>query len=249
MSVCGVPVIDGRHGRVDFTLTLGEGWETQVCAFDLTGAPIDLTGRTFNAGLMTLDGVEVFDLLPVVSGNCVSLHVAGADTEEEPLGLGVWSWFLREIVPVDEAEYWVGGSFSIYPVNSYSSGGACGPDVVEVCLDSTVNVSVGYRVAGSDVEVVASDAATGRYALQGPNGPLEQGDTGWRTIASWTAGVQDGTDQIGTIDTAEYAVTGDGNLDIRRTGNTVMLRMNNANGNDLSKTNAGSLKLKQSLLL
>lgn len=183
MSSCGVSVIDSRHQRVDFALTLGEGWTTQVCATDAgTGLPIDLTGRVFNAGLMTADGAEVFDLQPVVSGNCVTLHVTGLATEDEPLGLGVWSWFLREIVPVDEAEYWVGGSFTIYRVNSYAAGsGGCGPDVVEVCLNSTVDVSVGYRVAGSDVEVVASDPLTGRYAVQGPNGPLEQGDTGWIT--------------------------------------------------------------------
>jgi hypothetical protein len=31
------------------------------------------------------------------------------------------------------------------------------------------------------VKVVAWDAATGRYAVQGPNGVLEQGDTGWIT--------------------------------------------------------------------
>ena len=145
---CGAPpVIDGRHERVDFALTLGEPWATQVCATDQnTGSPFDLTGAVVEAGLFDAAGVEVFGLSPVVdlATGCVTLSVSGADTEDEPLGLGSWSWYLRVRLPGDaEPSYWVGGSWSIYRVDSYAvSGGACGPGVVDVCVGSEVLLAV-----------------------------------------------------------------------------------------------------------
>lgn len=49
-------------------------------------------------------------------------------------------------------------------------------------------------------------------------------DTGWRRILSWTAGVQDTTDQIATINTADYTLLGNGYIDLRRKGEWVYLR-------------------------
>lgn len=141
MSSCGVPVIDSRHQRVDFALTLGQGWSATVCAADAAGVPIDLTGRVFHAGLMTADGTEVFDLLPVVATDCITFGLNGLATEEAPLGLGVWSWFLREIVPVDEPIYWVGGSWTIHRVNSYSAN-KCTSGSATVCVTPDIVLEV-----------------------------------------------------------------------------------------------------------
>ena len=46
-------------------------------------------------------------------------------------------------------------------------------------------------------------------------------DTGWRKIVSWTDGAQDATDQIGTVDTAQYTLSGTGSIYIRRAGQYV----------------------------
>ena len=48
-----------------------------------------------------------------------------------------------------------------------------------------------------------------------------EADTGWRAIVSWTSGTQDGTNQIGTIDTDQYTLTGNGYIYIRRIGQYV----------------------------
>lgn len=47
------------------------------------------------------------------------------------------------------------------------------------------------------------------------------GDTGWRKVVSWTAGVQDVSNQIGTVDASKYTLVGTGYLLMRRRGNTV----------------------------
>jgi hypothetical protein len=61
--------------------------------------------------------------------------------------------------------------------------------------------------SGQAVKVVAWDDTTGRYAVQGPNGVLEQGDTGWRDVsADLTNGFA-------------------GTLLIRRVGNMVSVRV------------------------
>lgn len=65
------------------------------------------------------------------------------------------------------------------------------------------------------------------------------GDTGWRKIVSWTAGVQDGTNQIGTIDTAQYSVTGNGGIYIRRINDHVDWWIKGT----VTKTNSGSHRL------
>jgi len=49
-----------------------------------------------------------------------------------------------------------------------------------------------------------------------PEGALA--DTGWRKIVSWTGGVQDGANQIGTVDTTQYSMTDTGSIYIRRIG-------------------------------
>lgn len=141
MSICGIPVIDSRHQRVDFALTIGQTWAATVCAADAAGVPIDLTGRTFEAGLMTGDGIEVFDLLPVVATDCVTFGLTGLATGEPPLGQGVWSWYLREIVAVDEPVYWVGGSWTIHRVNSYSAN-KCVLAPVTVCVTPDIVLEV-----------------------------------------------------------------------------------------------------------
>ena len=48
-----------------------------------------------------------------------------------------------------------------------------------------------------------------------------EADTGWRAIVSWTSGTQDGTNQIGTVDTSQYTLTGGGYIAIRRIGTYV----------------------------
>lgn len=55
-----------------------------------------------------------------------------------------------------------------------------------------------------------------------PGDPLA--DTGWRRILSWTGGVQDTGNQLGTINTTDYGLSGNGYLDIRRVGTWVYLR-------------------------
>ncbi len=62
------------------------------------------------------------------------------------------------------------------------------PSVLIPDPTSTASESVGQAA-----KVVAFDSVTGRYAVQGPNGVLEQGDTGWRDVSGllvngWTAG-------------------------------------------------------------
>ena len=48
-----------------------------------------------------------------------------------------------------------------------------------------------------------------------------EADTGWRKILSWTSGTQDGANQIGTIDTAQYSLSGTGDIRVRRIGQEV----------------------------
>ena len=67
--------------------------------------------------------------------------------------------------------------------------------------------------------VTAFDEATGQLQIRGH----EVGDTGWRKILSWTAGVQDGADQIDTINTGVWTLTGNGNVQIRRIGSRVLV--------------------------
>ena len=57
------------------------------------------------------------------------------------------------------------------------------------------------------VKVVAWDATTGRYAVQGPNGTVEQGDTGWRDVS------------------ADLTNGFTGTLLVRRVGNMVSVRL------------------------
>ena len=67
--------------------------------------------------------------------------------------------------------------------------------------------------------VTAYDAATGQLQIGG----IEMGDTGWRKILSWTSGVQDGSDQVGTINTSNWTLAGNGNVQIRRVGPRVFV--------------------------
>lgn len=78
-----------------------------------------------------------------------------------------------------------GGSF-IDPIQVDPDG--------SISLAAAPSVSVPTPTAVDHaVKVVAWDDTTGRYAVQGPNGTLEQGDTGWRDISTelingWVAG-------------------------------------------------------------
>ena len=66
-----------------------------------------------------------------------------------------------------------------------------------------------------------------------------EADTGWRQIVSWSGGVQDGTNQVGTIDTTQYSLSGTGGIWIRRIGQYVEWWLHGA----ITKTNSGSHKL------
>jgi len=66
-----------------------------------------------------------------------------------------------------------------------------------------------------------------------------EADTGWRKIVSWTGGVQDGTDQIGTVDTAQYSMSGTGSIYIHRIGQYVEWWIHGT----MVKTNSGANKL------
>ena len=139
------PVVDGRHQRIDYQLTIGEPWATEICVTDTDGMPLDLTGAVVEAGLL-IPGEADFDLLPTVnlSAGCISLSISGEATEEEPLGLGTWTWYLRVKLPNDsEPSYWVGGNLSIYRIASYADpDGGCADGDVTVCVGSTINVSI-----------------------------------------------------------------------------------------------------------
>jgi hypothetical protein len=63
-----------------------------------------------------------------------------------------------------------------------------------------------------------------------------EADTGWRAIVSWTSGVQDGTNQIGTIDTNQYTLSDNGYIYIRRIGQYVEWWVRGV----IYKTNTGS---------
>lgn len=79
--------------------------------------------------------------------------------------------------------------------------------------------------------------ATGTGSTGWVAGP--EADTGWRQIVSWAGGVQDGTNQVGTIDTTQYSLSGTGGIWIRRIGQYVEWWLHGA----ITKTNSGSHKL------
>jgi hypothetical protein len=100
----------------------------------------------------------------------------------------------------------------------------------------TGNVVVPAATAGTHAaQVSAINAATGQLAIGG----IEIGDTGWRKILSWTAGVQDGSDQIGTINTTDFTLNGTGYMSIRRVGNIVFVGLPNSGSNTIAKNAAG----------
>lgn len=55
------------------------------------------------------------------------------------------------------------------------------------------------------------------------------GDTGWRIVASWTAGVQNASNQIGTLNTTDYTLAGDGSLRLRRVGEQIFFNLYSTN--------------------
>lgn len=62
-----------------------------------------------------------------------------------------------------------------------------------------------------------------------PGGPSDWrcvvGDTGWRKIASWTAGVQDATNQMGTINTTHFTLIGTSYMMLRRINEKVIFQV------------------------
>jgi hypothetical protein len=70
---------------------------------------------------------------------------------------------------------------------------------------------------GQPGQITAISSPVGRQAIGG----AEIGDTGWRRVFTWTNGVQDGTNQIGTIDTAVFDLGGTAGIWLRRSGDTV----------------------------
>lgn len=77
-------------------------------------------------------------------------------------------------------------------------------------------VAPAATAAGRAATVTAHDAGTGRIQLAG----RELGDTGLRSVLSWTSGTQDADDQIGTFGSGITPV-GDGSVRLQRQGDTV----------------------------
>ena len=73
--------------------------------------------------------------------------------------------------------------------------------------------------AGEVAQVSEYDAATGQLQIGG----IEMGDTGWRKIITWSSGVQDGSNQVGTINTSNWTLSGNGAVMIRRVGSRVFV--------------------------
>lgn len=88
-------------------------------------------------------------------------------------------------------------------------------------------------------QTTAMDSATHRVGVNG----ADIGDTGWHTIASWTGGVQDGSDQWGVIDLTHYSLGGDGKLQVRRTGAMVSVRLPNAGGDSITAVTGGAIDI------
>lgn len=61
-------------------------------------------------------------------------------------------------------------------------------------------------------------------------------DTGWRRLFSWTNGVQNAAGQYASIRTDNYILSGNGYIDMRRTGNFVHLRTASAASDSFSTT-------------
>lgn len=73
------------------------------------------------------------------------------------------------------------------------------------------------------------EGTTGRIYFLG----IELGWTGWRKILSWTGGVQDSSNQIGPINTANYTIQGTGDIRIQRHGYVVETYSAATSGNGL----------------
>lgn len=113
-------------------------------------------------------------------------------------------------------------------------------ETAAVDLTGASSVSVpAASAANHAAQVTAIDASLGRLAIGG----YEIGDTGWREMVSWTAGVQDVSGQEWTINTSELSIGGTGSIQMRRVGNTVHVRFPSATANTLtiSATTANSI--------
>jgi hypothetical protein len=88
---------------------------------------------------------------------------------------------------------------------------------------------------GARVWYKASGAATNTGWL------VAEGDTGWRTVASWTAGVQDGSNQMGTINTTGFTLSSAGTIQMRRVNERVLLHIPGSSGFASSGTSQANL--------
>ena len=79
-------------------------------------------------------------------------------------------------------------------------------------------------------------AATGRMQF----GSHEVGETGFRIVASWTAGTQDGTNQMGTLNTTDFTINGTGKIIMGRQRDTIIVAMPNSAANALEFKASGS---------
>lgn len=119
MATCGIPMLDQRSCRVDVASTVGAPVSWQIDFGQ------DVSGWTFTAGLFGPDGQPAvrddmtdlpgLDVSDAASG-IVELTVTGAQSEEEPLGTGTWTWWLAAVVPpATEPTSVVGGSLILSP--------------------------------------------------------------------------------------------------------------------------------------
>lgn len=116
----------------------------------------------------------------------------------------------RVMVVVDGSNMtWYEGNFGSQ-ILSYNFAS----NLVSVASTSGLVLPASAPAVNGAMRLTAVDPATGRIAING----REFGDTGWRTVLSWTAGVQDASNQIGTINAANFAIAGTSQIRVRRVG-------------------------------
>lgn len=107
----------------------------------------------------------------------------------------------------------------------------------------------GVVTAAVGAEYIDTDATNGAIKWIKTSGAGNTGwktsysDTGWRKIVSWTAGAQDGANQLGTVVAASFTFAGTGFIAIRRVRHKVYLALPNTSANSISLTVTGPTNL------
>lgn len=144
-------------------------------------------------------------------------------------------WFQRNNVNCFALEH-PAATPGVLNINRYNPAtGAYLSTPLQLRDDGSIHVPA-ITATNQPAQVTAYQASTGRLAIGG----REIGDTGWRKVLSWTAGVQDAANQIGTIH-GSWTLSGTGYVQLRRVGNRVFLRIPFASGNTLKKTSGGGV--------